>query len=393
MNASAFTHRFDTSYGPVRIKEQWATVGWEIENCGSLAIEVEVVRSDCRSTVLVTPGMRTMVPYEAMLYLGHYNVVLPDMSRVRIVRAEAQRRICPACTKTFSSTAIVRDHFMREHSFAADLRDPLGWQKAADPRRAFEQTAEAALKPPQNDSTASGYLSRDELVGKFRQVDRRMDDFFKSLMEEPERPPAPKIPEVFGTEAILAWKRGRLTISNGDIQVTGPVKTHIDYDQDMQAECERSYGRLTGLREYKRDHEVPDLDCTCGFWAVKRREDVEYTGNVTLRVELLGKVIEGTKGYRASRQRILAIEFAPSYCQALACKATVTHLSHRSIHRDVDTPGLDDEIRGLCAAHAAHCDPLDTASLADVAAFLGYEVTWPTPEPRTGPIEARRRLP
>jgi hypothetical protein len=68
-------------------------------------------------------------------------------------------------------------------------------------------------------------------------------------------------------------------------------------------------------------HLAPDEDCTCGFYAVKSREDVgAYTpgliyqlggtredggdGAVFGRVLLAGKVIEHATGYRAERARI-----------------------------------------------------------------------------------------
>ena len=57
-------------------------------------------------------------------------------------------------------------------------------------------------------------------------------------------------------------------------------------------------------------HTVPGEDCSCGFYAMKDLGSVlgfSAPGVVLGRVELAGKVIECTLGYRAERARIAAL--------------------------------------------------------------------------------------
>jgi hypothetical protein len=57
-------------------------------------------------------------------------------------------------------------------------------------------------------------------------------------------------------------------------------------------------------------HTVPGEDCSCGFYATKTLDSVprQWGTDVILgRVQLAGKVLEYTLGYRAERARILEL--------------------------------------------------------------------------------------
>lgn len=95
------------------------------------------------------------------------------------------------------------------------------------------------------------------------------------------------------------------------------------------------YGKDSVARCYvKPEEHTPDMvpveDCKCGFHALRERTDIAnfiFAGGemryndpaaveptaVLLEVALWGRVIEGTTGYRASRQKIFAVDF-PGVC-------------------------------------------------------------------------------
>jgi hypothetical protein len=65
-----------------------------------------------------------------------------------------------------------------------------------------------------------------------------------------------------------------------------------------------------GTCNYCDFHQAPDEDCSCGFYALKTLPSVgEPTGGAVIlgAVELAGKVIECTFGYRAERARIVEL--------------------------------------------------------------------------------------
>lgn len=56
------------------------------------------------------------------------------------------------------------------------------------------------------------------------------------------------------------------------------------------------------------DHLTPDKDCTCGFYSFKTTEDAStINGNFFLEVELYGRVLQCSDGYRAQKQRVTAV--------------------------------------------------------------------------------------
>ncbi len=96
------------------------------------------------------------------------------------------------------------------------------------------------------------------------------------------------------------WKNGSIS-SYGDSKWSNGSLTSV---------CER----FTGLGEEKEDHSSPELDCTCGIYAhYLPLESYERTHNVFGVVEASGRLLMGTKGFRAEKAKIVALSgYGPS---------------------------------------------------------------------------------
>jgi hypothetical protein len=165
-----------------------------------------------------------------------------------------------------------------------------------------------------------------------------------------------------GDEPIRAWKTGgiRLNVEGGAVFVPA-AHTRAFYHAIDTAVC-------TVCKEDDR-HDAPKLDCTCGFYAMKTREGVDWHGPL-YEVELYGRVIEGEFGYRAEKQRVLCAHL-PETCKCgKACDSIATAL---------DTVGVGCaecmawEIDMLTAKTTSPVD-IKPLALADLAAALGTEV-------------------
>jgi hypothetical protein len=103
-------------------------------------------------------------------------------------------------------------------------------------------------------------------------------------------------------EPIVAWKELKLAVKGGLPVLSGWRR---DYDSTLQvAEC------LAGSDD---DHAVPDPDCKCGFYAVAVRVAL-WRPALIATVELFGTVIVCEKGFRASHQRVVAVD-VPAACE------------------------------------------------------------------------------
>ena len=74
-----------------------------------------------------------------------------------------------------------------------------------------------------------------------------------------------------------------------------------------------AYGALAQATCALADHEAPDADCSCGFYAVADDTQLWRLGAdepelALLDVELAGRVIEHDHGYRASHQRVTRVQ-------------------------------------------------------------------------------------
>ena len=75
-----------------------------------------------------------------------------------------------------------------------------------------------------------------------------------------------------------------------------------------------AYGALAHATCALADHDAPDSDCSCGFYAVADESQLWRLGAdepelAVLDVELAGRVIEHDHGYRASHQRVTHVRF------------------------------------------------------------------------------------
>jgi hypothetical protein len=155
-------------------------------------------------------------------------------------------------------------------------------------------------------------------------------------------------------EPIVAWKTADLVVDQeGVVRFQAGNGTH--YGAEAVASCH-------GYRDEEHLSPDPTGGCrTCGFYAVMERPDVEdYYGDVVLQVELYGRVIRHTAGYRAEKQRVLAAWLDPVCPRCQGEQVAGFRLSD------------DDELKPSCAV----CTPMGLIPFADVAARLGTELRY-----------------
>ena len=106
------------------------------------------------------------------------------------------------------------------------------------------------------------------------------------------------------------------------------------YGYEAAATCQVLAGSLPPPRRWGRRHTptahaIPDVDCSCGFYAYRDRCDAETLlsgrppvsrlfGTALLDVDLAGIVIQFDHGYRSGHQRVLGVH-VPGWC--LPCAA------------------------------------------------------------------------
>jgi hypothetical protein len=112
---------------------------------------------------------------------------------------------------------------------------------------------------------------------------------------------------------IPAWKGAFLDYSNPDKFYS--LNEGTPYTHDDVAICEVAIfsGPLFTERHPKG---IPSAYCSCGFYALKDRTQLQtsmYSAptsgltRVVLNVELYGKILVGSEGYRAEKQRVMAV--------------------------------------------------------------------------------------
>lgn len=180
-------------------------------------------------------------------------------------------------------------------------------------------------------------------------------------------------------DVIVAWKRAVFTVTPHDIVLTSPVKGH-PIEVDGTAWCNKGWTR--GVRDESSTHRSPDPECTCGFYAMRDRAEAEaeagnsHWGNCLLEVQFFGRVIVGTRGYRAERQRIVAVHLDREGCAGWLCKAEpvgIGRTTHAPVHSQDDE---DKDFVPLCRGHFDTWPPMDRLSMADLSSYLGLEVRW-----------------
>lgn len=124
------------------------------------------------------------------------------------------------------------------------------------------------------------------------------------------------------TIPILAWKLCNLTRDGEGYRFyrIGALSLFKNfrgsYGIEGTAECVSPRYRRSGIPKEFCTKDVPNLSCVCGFYAVREIELLKENycgsdtrdlteGQVLLQVELYGKVIVHSRGYRAEKQRVL----------------------------------------------------------------------------------------
>jgi hypothetical protein len=169
-------------------------------------------------------------------------------------------------------------------------------------------------------------------------------------------------------EPIVGYRAWRYTMSEGGVRLW-PFNVTAD-DLLPRNEWEGAWAAwVTASCLLPRDpsHLAPDEDCTCGFYAVKRPEDVAmFTGAIIFhaaasrdkgdeeavlgRVLLAGKVIEHETGYRAERARIA--ELIPTTTDAGITLALASRLG-LPVGPTLDTAPLFLEMEELFGPHSS----------------------------------------
>lgn len=113
-------------------------------------------------------------------------------------------------------------------------------------------------------------------------------------------------------------------------------------------------------RTYEDDPhgDCPHYDGTCGWYSVPADQMGEYHGDVSLLVELSGRVIECERGYRSQHQRVVEMRVPP--CRWCRKPSTVAHF------------GLDEFETFTCDRHAG--TGWGQFTLDDLAEHLGVQI-------------------
>ena len=132
---------------------------------------------------------------------------------------------------------------------------------------------------------------------------------------DPIKRPTFDLPTRAQAEPITAWKRARFLIGDA-----GPILRGVIYGTYTPvATAEHIVDDTNGFWTWispplaPNPHEAPHPDCVCGFYGVTHQRlhevSVDYCGRscADLEVELYGKVIAHKSGWRASKQRVLAV--------------------------------------------------------------------------------------
>lgn len=170
----------------------------------------------------------------------------------------------------------------------------------------------------------------------------------------------PALPVEKRSIPILAWKSACLNVDRPGKEIglySGSVSKYSRHQIVATAEC------------VFVDHEAPAVVCSgsgtagCGFYGVMNAGDVALSPNsVILEVEFSGRIIVHEEGYRAAKQRILAVEIPEDGCEGFLCTSPPTQM-----HFPIDGAN-----RAVCDRHA----PANgrTATLDLITEHLGIPV-------------------
>jgi hypothetical protein len=175
-------------------------------------------------------------------------------------------------------------------------------------------------------------------------------------------------------EPIKAWRGVQFSATKSTVLISGGDGQMVSGEQP-RAMCRNG-----------QDHRAPDWKCSCGYYAVKKREDTVGYGMLA-EVDLYGTVIEHDVGYRAEFMRVLALRFPRKHCEGgkFLCSGTPEMLafpdpveiqmhSAASVSYGMQTTQWSPPPTAVCTECATMFDR--SASLQQVAARIGCEVRW-----------------
>lgn len=151
---------------------------------------------------------------------------------------------------------------------------------------------------------------------------------------------SPRVDETHEDMPILAHRAARLVRKSRRGEFTfGSVARNAEFGIDADATC-GMFEDMYNISWGRYDHPAPDLNCSCGFYALPPDQPSTYSGDnyVNLLVELTGKVIVHSKGYRAEHQRVVECQLPPCY----KCGTKASHLLMRHTRL----------IKTVCTAHS-----------------------------------------
>lgn len=165
-------------------------------------------------------------------------------------------------------------------------------------------------------------------------------------------------------EPIVAWRGWSIEFQPAGPFNRQPVLASLGVaatwdTASVTAECWRDV-----RHQHTPDAPVPAVECSCGLWAVKRRDQVpSYGGDMRAfgPVELTGRVLEFEKGYRAEQAHIVGPLLVVLECGSYPCAIAPTVIlsnandempaceSHRGTYEDADVFDIDDFVVQLQA--------------------------------------------
>lgn len=138
-----------------------------------------------------------------------------------------------------------------------------------------------------------------------------------------QRVTSPAAPEHID-HALTGWKRASLVVADGQVSFYAAAYRRT-YGTSAVAKCERfedvsqlasTVAQALGVSLEAlgiREHDAPDKDCTCGFYAARDRGQLptlagEYGATtVDLEVEISGHYLQFAHGYRAEKQQVVSV--------------------------------------------------------------------------------------
>jgi hypothetical protein len=103
-----------------------------------------------------------------------------------------------------------------------------------------------------------------------------------------------------------------------------------------------------------KGHQLPELDCTCGFHTYNEYEDayldhLAHPGSVLLRCELYGTIVLHNYGSRSENQVINRLEY-DKYCSKMYCQRKALGFGPR-FHKEKDLKRKQNHYETFCLKH------------------------------------------